>query len=309
MRSLTAAVPRIRVVAALAAAGVALAASSASASAGAPGAGGPGAGTARPRVVYAALGDSYSSGVGTPDPDPAVPACYRTPHAWPNLVGRALRWRTVNLACSGAQTKDIVAPFGGQPAQSDLLAALRPRPLVVTITIGGNDVGFGPVIGACFSPAVPDCTPIVAQGEAAILTVLPGRLASTFRAVEAADPRARLVVVGYPRLFPTSASAVRNCPTLSDAERQALNHAGALLDAVIAMEARRAGATYVDVSDSLSGHELCTADPWLVPLTPSALGAAHPTIQGQRAIAAVVTHALADLRLTPSRPRTVATTG
>lgn len=112
-----------------------------------------------PQVTLAALGDSYSSGVGTPDPDPTVPACYRTPHAWPNLVAAALHWQVVNLACSGAKTADITAPYGGQPAQTDLLAALRPRPQVVTITIGGNDVGFAPVLATCF---VSDCRSAVA---------------------------------------------------------------------------------------------------------------------------------------------------
>jgi lysophospholipase L1-like esterase len=252
-------------------------------------------------VTYAALGDSYSSGVGTPDPDPAVPACDRTPFAWPYQVGVALGWQTVNIACSGATTQDIVAPFGGQPAQTALLAALRPRPRVVSITVGGNDIGFGPVLAQCF---VGNCTAAVAASEVAMVTLLPGRLARTYRAVEAADPRARLVVVGYPRLFPRSASAVTGCPWLSGRERRSLNHAAAVLDGVIAVEAFLAGATYVDIRDSLAGHELCTADSWLVPLP--APGAAHPTVQGQQAIAAVVTRALARLPLTPSRPRAAA---
>jgi lysophospholipase L1-like esterase len=252
-------------------------------------------------VTYAALGDSYSSGVGTPDPDPAVPACDRTPFAWPYRVGAALRWHTVNVACSGATTQDIVAPFGGQPAQTALLAALRPRPRVVSITVGGNDVSFATVLAQCFAG---DCTSAVADSEVAMLTVLPARLAATYRAVEAADPRARLVVVGYPRLFPRSASAVTGCPWLSDQERRSLNQAAVVLNGVVAAEAFLAGATYVDIRNSLAGHELCTADPWLVPLP--ADGAAHPTVQGQRAIAAVVTRALARLPLTPSRPRAAA---
>jgi lysophospholipase L1-like esterase len=255
-------------------------------------------GGATPRGSLAALGDSYSSGVGTPNPDPAALACYRTPYAWPVLVGAALDRPTVNLACAGAKTADVVAPFGGQPAQTAALAALRPRPVFVTITIGGNDVGFGPVLTTCF---VSDCTGAVAASEVAMVTVLPGRLAATYRAVEAADPRARLVVVGYPRLFPTHAADVTGCPWLSDAERRSLNEAAKLLDGVIAVEAWLAGATYVDVSGALSGHELCSADPWLVPL-PEPM-AAHPTIEGQQAIAALVTAALENLRPTPSRPR------
>jgi lysophospholipase L1-like esterase len=249
-------------------------------------------------VTLAALGDSYSSGVGTPDPDPSIPACYRTPHAWPDLLAEALDWRVTNLACSGAQTKDITAPYGGQEAQTTLLAALRPRPRVVTITIGGNDAGFAPVLTACF---LGDCSSEITASERLILTALPGRLADTYQAVEAADPRARLVVVGYPRLFPSDASAATECPWLSDAERTSLVQAGELLNGVIAAEAWLAGATYVDVSRTLAGHELCTKDPWLVSLP--APGSAHPTVEGQQAIAAAVADRLSRLRLTPSHPR------
>ena len=39
-----------------------------------------------------------------------------------------LRWHVENLACSGAQTTDITAPFGGQEAQTSMLAALRRAP-------------------------------------------------------------------------------------------------------------------------------------------------------------------------------------
>jgi lysophospholipase L1-like esterase len=244
------------------------------------------------RGALAALGDSYSSGVGTPDPDPSIPACYRTPHAWPDLVGEALHRGVENLACSGAQTKDVTAPYGGQGAQTALLAALSPRPRVVTITIGGNDVGFAPVLAACF---VSDCRPAVAEAEVAMVTVLPGRLATTYRAVEAAAPRARLVVVGYPRLFPTHQSDVVDCGWLTNAERRALVRAGNLLNAVIALEAWLSGATFVDVSRTLEGHQLCTSDPWLVPLP--AGQAAHPTEKGQQAIADAVADRLSRLRL------------
>jgi hypothetical protein len=160
----------------------------------------------------------------------------------------------------------------------------------VTITIGGNDVGFGSVLGTCF---VSDCRAAVAASAVAMLTVLPGRLVTTYQAVEEAAPGARLVVVGYPRLFPARRSDVTGCGWLTNAERRALNRAADLLDAVIAVQAWSVGATYVDVSRTLQGHELCTKDSWLVPLP--AFGAAHPTEMGQDAIAAAVADRLSRL--------------
>src|SRR4051794_41748169 len=93
-------------------------------------------------VTLAALGDSYSSGVGTPDPDPSsLPTCYRTPHAWPNLVAAALDWRVTKLACSGAATQDITAPHGGPGAPTAPLPPPPPPPGGVTLTNRGNHLG------------------------------------------------------------------------------------------------------------------------------------------------------------------------
>jgi lysophospholipase L1-like esterase len=240
-------------------------------------------------AVLAALGDSYSSGEGNPPFDPAAGRCDRSPVAWPLLAAAELGWTATDLACSGAQTQDVVRPFKDQPAQTDALAKLRPRPDVVTITIGGNDAGFAATLAACY---VTDCvrSGAIAVAETQILTALPDRLADTYRAVQQAAPGARLVVVGYPRLFPAHRSEVTGCEWLTNRERRALNQAADLLNGVIAVEAWLAGARYVDVSRTLEGHELCTGDPWLIPLPLQA--AAHPTAKGQQAIADRVADAL-----------------
>ena len=244
--------------------------------------------------VLAALGDSYSSGEANPPFDPAADGCDRSPQAWPLLAAAKLRWSATNLACSGAQTKDVVAPYKNQPAQVDALAALRPRPGVVTITIGGNDAGFSTTLGACV--VEDDCVAAgaVAAAEVKILTVLPDRLVDTYRAVEAAAPHAKLVVVGYPRLFPRRQADVTGCPWLTDKERSALVEGGNLLNLVIRLSAWRAGARYVDVSNTLAGHELCTADSWIFPIGVGSVPSywAHPILPGQQAIARRVVHAL-----------------
>jgi lysophospholipase L1-like esterase len=241
----------------------------------------------------AALGDSYSSGEANPPFDPSAPGCDRSPQAWPLLAAARLRWTATNLACSGAQTKDVVNPYKDQPAQVDALRSLRPRPGVVTITIGGNDVGFSTALGACVAA---DCvaTGAIAVADAKILTVLPDRLVNTYRAVENAAPRARLVVVGYPRLFPQRQADVTGCPWLDDEERKAVNASADLLNVVIHVSAWRAGARFVDVSDTLAGHELCTQDSWIFPIGVGPVPSywAHPILPGQQAIAARVADAL-----------------
>jgi lysophospholipase L1-like esterase len=246
------------------------------------------------RAPLAALGDSYSSGEGAPPYEPASGTCDRSPLAWPRQVGVELGRPVDLLACSGAMTADVLHGSATQPNQIAALVALRPRPRAVTITIGGNDVGFGPVLGTC---VLADCVSAVHDSERLAVTVLPGQLAATYAAIHAAVPRARLVVVGYPSLVPGSDAEVTGCPWLSTDERAAITRGGIVLDAVVALEAWRAHATYVDVRRAFRGHELCSKDPWLVPIgfagaPPSAY--AHPTPAGQAAIAAEVSAALGD---------------
>jgi lysophospholipase L1-like esterase len=244
-------------------------------------------------AVLAALGDSYSSGEANPPFDPAADGCDRSAQAWPLLAAAELRWTATNLACSGAQTTDIVNPFKNQPAQVDALADLRPRPHVVTITIGGNDAGFAAGLGACVAT---DCvaTGAIAAAQARILTVLPDRLVDTYRAVKTAAPRAKLVVVGYPRLVPRRQADVTGCPWLADDERKALNASADLLNLVIRISAWRAGARYADISRTLAGHELCANASWFFPIGVGPVPSywAHPILPGQQAIARRVADAL-----------------
>jgi hypothetical protein len=124
--------------------------------------------------------------------------------------------------------------------------------------------------------------------------VLPGRLLDTYRAVEKAAPHARLVVVGYPRLFPRRQADVTGCPWLSPRERRALVATGDLLNLEIRLAAWRAHARYVSVTDTLAGHELCTKDSWIFPIGVGEAPQywAHPILPGQQAIARRVAAAL-----------------
>src|SRR3954465_14541131 len=79
-------------------------------------------------VDYVALGDSYSSGVGAPG---QAGLCLRSPTGYPGPRASHTPPKSfTNLACSGAETSDVLA---GQapyiPGGADL----------ISITIGGND--------------------------------------------------------------------------------------------------------------------------------------------------------------------------
>jgi lysophospholipase L1-like esterase len=89
------------------------------------------------------------------------------------------------------------------------------------------------------------------------------------------------------------------CPWLSPEDQAAAPVYIEAINATIRGAAERAGVTFVDVSDALAGHELCSADPWLQPATDR--DPLHPNEDGQRALEHAVATAL-DLPLDPTDP-------
>jgi lysophospholipase L1-like esterase len=242
-------------------------------------------------VSIVALGDSYSSGEGNPPFDARAGSCDRSAAAWPYLLASMHTGRTVAvLACAGARSAALTQPFKGQPAQVHQLAALPKAPDVVTITIGGNDAGFSAVLVSCvLYRCFWDGNETRRQNY--IKNDLPAVLTADYKAVKAAAPKSRVLVVGYPTIFPRSRSDSVACPWLEDRERRQLNSLGSELDSVMRRAAAKAGVDFVSTTGALRGHELCTRDPWMHPigLNPLESGyGAHPLPAGQRAIANTV---------------------
>ena len=134
---------------------------------------------------YVALGDSYSSGEGNPPFNPTTPHCDQSQHdAWPELVAQKPLLLRGLLACSGATTSALTQSFKNQPPQLDQLRRLKPN--VVTITIGGNDIGFESVIENC---AEVDCATngIIGQAETAIQNFQPAA-EDAYAAIKAEAP-------------------------------------------------------------------------------------------------------------------------
>lgn len=216
-------------------------------------------------VDYVALGDSYAAGVGA-TPDGTSGACARSDASYPARYAAATGAASfTTAACSGATTAGVLR---------DQLAAVTKDTDLVTVTVGGNDTGFAPVLARCTTAADDaGCDQAVRAGERVARYVLPSALAVVLGAIHVRAPHARVVVLGYPRLFGEGAG----CPL--NRVRSARIDAGAdVLDDRIADTARRFGATFVDVRPAFVGHGLCGADPWIV--APGGPGAFHPTAAG-----------------------------
>ncbi|WP_213453953.1 SGNH/GDSL hydrolase family protein [Rhizomonospora bruguierae] len=219
---------------------------------------------------YVALGDSYSSGVGAGSYDGS--GCTRSSVAYgPLWAANHSSPSFAFAACSGATTDDVLA---GQ------LSSITSATTLVTITIGGNDAGFVAVVGTCQLATDDACRAAVATSTAYASTILPGRLDRTYAAVKSRAPGARLVVLGYPRLFETG-SAGCGLLGMSVAKRQALNTGADTLATVIRSRAAAAGATFVDVRSIFAGHGVCGSSPWINGIT-ALTGAFHPNATGQR---------------------------
>jgi lysophospholipase L1-like esterase len=226
-------------------------------------------------VDYVALGDSYSSGVGTGVYDAASGACARSPLSYPPLwVAEHHPASFTFVACSGARTADV---------RANQISALQPTTDLVTITIGGNDAGFGPVLQTCtVAESDRTCIAAVDAAEAFDRSVLRDRLARTYAAIRAAAPHAHAVVLGYPRLFELTPS----CPdpqTPNLIRRRKLNEGADVLNNVIRSVSQQHGFSFTDVRDRFASHGVCSANPWINgPSVPTSVGPYHPTQTGYR---------------------------
>lgn len=232
-------------------------------------------------AAYVALGDSYAAGVGA---DHEQGNCFRSVGAYPLLVAADLGLPLEQRACIGATVSDVI----------DLqLDALGSQTRLVTISVGGNDIGFVKVLSACAAPAwMADGNAAIDAALAPMRGVLPGRLRDLYRRVRAAAPEAIVVATGYPRLF-----GDRDCNLLtffSTQEIERLNAAADELAAIMLAAADDVGIVFVDPRASFEPHPLCSQQPWLHNLELVIERSFHPNPTGHEAYADLVVDAVAD---------------
>jgi lysophospholipase L1-like esterase len=228
--------------------------------------------SAQSAARYVALGDSYSSGLGAGSYIGSSGSCDRSSSAYSQLWANANAPASyASVACAGATTSSVV---------SSQLSALSSATTLVSITVGGNDVGFSSTMETCVLSSTSSCVSAVNADEAAIASSLPGEMNNVLGAIRSAAPAARVVVLDYPELYDLSRSS--GCIGLSTTDRTALNGAADQLDAAIQAAAQRFGDTFVDVRPSFAGHEICDSRSWLHSVNILNIAESyHPTAAGQ----------------------------
>ncbi len=280
---------------------------------------------------YVALGDSYSAGEGLLPfaPGTALTQCDRSvSYAYPYLLSRQLHVSPPSFtfnACSGALVGEILKPIhrSGVLVPAQVGGAIQPSVGLVTLTIGGNNAIFSKVVltcmvsGNCLGTAFPP----PGTSEATAKHVPPGKLltewgpatiqeigdedATVFRTLRRDFPHARIVVIGYPYLFPSQSDPgfpffPPECASilnrLSIRERTGIRTLQDQLNDRTYEEAVAAGIEFVSPVAIWDGHEPCGASgqytnsvkPYLNFPNPVNGGSFHPNAGGQQTLAALM---------------------
>ncbi len=263
---------------------------------------GPGVTSAAPGPTpavanYVALGDSRAL---SPTWFSPLNGCGATDGAYPVALAGLLHARsTVNRACVNATAANVVdtrqlTTHGYVPPQVD---ALRPTTDLVTISIGGNDMGWWEAISACFSN-IPGkdvrCRndPAIRSRIDARLAVVSGRIERVLDAVEKRAPNATAVVVGHGGYFGTTGCAQANASSADLAFINSTLFGG--LNGELRTAAQRHHARYIDVMAGAVGHDVCAGrQAWFQGNRPdSSYQVRHPNARGGKGIAELIARQL-----------------
>jgi lysophospholipase L1-like esterase len=240
-----------------------------------------------------ALGSSFAAGSGDAPIKPDTPKrCGRSWENYATLLAEQLRMVLVDATCGGATTAHVLGPWNELPPQVDAVTADTD---LVTITAGGNDIGY---VGYLIAESCKQRGPILLGGADAVCPVVqpPGEAAYTrllrdLRAiatqVSAKAPGVKLVFVQYLPMVPRRACA--DVPLSSAAAKTAREIAQRLSD-VTAQVARETGSVLHDAGDTATPHLPCGKEQawvsaWPVNYKQGDTFPWHPTRAGHAAIA------------------------
>ncbi|WP_344111468.1 SGNH/GDSL hydrolase family protein [Terrabacter aerolatus] len=257
--------------------------------------------TANPHAIktspYVALGDSYSSAAGVaPFVATAPPTCSRSALNFAHDIAAMTKPSSfTDVTCSGARTSDF---FSSQaPGVAPQLDAVTKDTRLVTMTIGGNDEGvFVNSFFGCATVSASDVTGNPCQQRYGttftdqITNQTYPHLVAALTAVRKKAPAATVVIVGYPRILPST--GVLSCyPSMPIAMGDVpwLAHEEDVLNDAVRRAASKTGARFIDMSASSLGHDACApvGQRWIEPAVgPINAFPVHPNAMGEAAMAA-----------------------
>ncbi|WP_028932207.1 SGNH/GDSL hydrolase family protein [Pseudonocardia spinosispora] len=245
---------------------------------------------------YVSLGDSYVAGPLIPLQTGTPSGCLRSDHNYPSLVRTGVHSSQFqDVSCSGATTKEMTSPQavtgGSNPPQ---LTAVTKDTGLVTLGIGGNDIGFADIIKNCAvkSPSKPlgaACKDYYNQGGrdqlAERIEATAPKVAAVLDQITKRAPDAKVLVVGYPTILPAKGPGCFPVVPFSPGDVAWLREVQGQLNDMLADEADRTDAEFVDTARSSVGHDVCQlpGTKWVEGLVPTSPAApVHPNALGMR---------------------------
>jgi lysophospholipase L1-like esterase len=252
------------------------------------------AGAAR-AANYAALGDSYAAG-------PLIPSqisplgCLKSDHNYAHLAAPGIGLSLRDPTCSGATTEDMTSPqeieIGGpNPPQFDSLDA---NTEVVSLTIGGNDIGFSEIALSCLTlnPFSTPCKNKYDSGGhdqiAERISATAPKVAAVLQGIHSRSPSASVYVVNYAAIFPESGFGCWPQMPIGFGDVPYLRSKQKELNAMLATQAAGNSATLVDWYQASIGHDACkgSSTRWVEPVIPANPAAPiHPNQRGMQGAA------------------------
>ena len=251
---------------------------------------------------YVSLGDSYMAGPLIPLQVPPF-GCLKSNNNYPNLTARNLGLALTDPSCSGAETEDMtspqnVDPDGPNPPQFD---SLSDKTNIVTLQIGGNDIGFSSIARDCTSTTnegTPCQNRYVHDGRDEIserIQATAPLVDAVLDGIRARSPHARVLVVNYASILPDEGPGCWPQMPITDGDVPYLRAKQKELNAMLAAQAAANRARLVDWYTASIGHDACKPPVirWVEPAVPvNAAAPLHPNLGGMIGASELLTAAL-----------------
>jgi hypothetical protein len=243
------------------------------------------------KLDYLALGDSFASGEGAysyyPYTNNDSNKCHVSTISYPFLINGNGLENVKSIACSGAKTKDVMTTdleeyITKEPQDRSMLTAdfnrfildnYRPgsrgqltfvseyRPKIVTISMIGNDIGFGGIVTRCVG--APDICYPQPRDKLKLVGIINSQY---FNAVHMFDQIKRNVaedglvyVIGYPQVAKPYGNCAANVG-LNNHEIIFANNLISYLNRTIEMAATQAGVRFISTEDAFEGYRMCETE-------------------------------------------------
>ncbi|OBK93515.1 hydrolase [Mycobacterium asiaticum] len=243
---------------------------------------------------YVALGSSMAAGPGIRPRAAGAPwRAGRSARNYPHLVAERAGLDLTDVTYSGATTAHVLTDR--QHGRAPQITALNGSETLVTITIGGNDVGYVPLLTAASLPALArrllgGLTGELLDADARedALTEVFGSLCEVGRAVRQRAPQARVLFVDYLTILPPADQAA---PPLDRGHAELGRRVAATLERLTAEAAAATDCEVVRAAAASRDHHAWSERPWTtkpgvpLPFRPAPL---HPNGAGMRAVADLI---------------------